>query len=585
MWLASLLQNLKLVSGRSHPARVRRRMSCKRPPQRRLIFETLEDRCVPAYNVLSVSGIALNNLGQMISDTAFVENGVPTELVPAANAPTLRALNNLGQVVGAGPLAGTRQAIVWDSALGMRDLGINAYSVANGINDAGLVTGTIGDEFWGSPSPRAFLWDSATGLVDLGTFGGTGSVGRDVNNSGQMVGWREVRESYGWTTFVEHKAFIYDSGSGTITYLGDLPETNSSRALDVNDAGQVIGISGFFTGPHGGVWSPRKSFIWQDGVMTDLGLPLPSYFDGFAINNQGQVLSGHYLWENGVVTDISTLVSLPAGWTLSSVQDINDAGWMIGWANYTVGTTVYPQPIFLVPDMIPTLSISDATVTELDGQTTTADFTVTRTGPLDQSVTVNYTTLDGMAPIVAEYRAIAGKDYVATSSSITFNPFEATKTISVTILGDTALEKQEEFYVRLSPAPGGYLADLHGRGLIFDNDVLPGLTISDVSQVEGNSGVSYFVFTVSLSIASTQTITVNYATANGTATSSGKYKDYRHASGTLTFAPGVTTQTIRIEVNGDRQKESNETFFVNLSGAVGAMLLDGQGLGTILNDD
>ncbi len=113
-------------------------------------------------------------------------------------------------------------------------------------------------------------------------------------------------------------------------------------------------------------------------------------------------------------------------------------------------------------------------------------------------------------------------------------------------------------------------------------DVLPGLAISDASIVEGNSGAASLAFTVSLSAVSAQTVTVNYATANGTATSG---SDYAAGSGTLTFAPGVLSQTILVSVLGDTTAESNETFAVNLSGAVNAAVLDGQGLGTIVNDD
>jgi hypothetical protein len=61
--------------------------------------------------------------------------------------------------------------------------------------------------------------------------------------------------------------------------------------------------------------------------------------------------------------------------------------------------------------------------------------------------------------------------------------------------------------------------------------------------------------------------------------------DYQWKTGSLTFAPGETTKTITVAVTGDKLKESNETFFVNLSGAVGGEILDGQGVGTILNDD
>src|SRR5262249_62299261 len=111
----------------------------------------------------------------------------------------------------------------------------------------------------------------------------------------------------------------------------------------------------------------------------------------------------------------------------------------------------------------------------------------------------------------------------------------------------------------------------------------PRLAINDVTRVEGRSGITYFVFTVTLSTAYDEAVTVNFATADGTAQVSNN--DYVATSGTLTFAPGETTKTITVEVKGDRSREADETFFLNLSGVVNALLEDNQGLGTIRNDD
>jgi glucose/arabinose dehydrogenase len=110
----------------------------------------------------------------------------------------------------------------------------------------------------------------------------------------------------------------------------------------------------------------------------------------------------------------------------------------------------------------------------------------------------------------------------------------------------------------------------------------PTLTINDVSLVEGNTGTRNATFTVSLSNASFQTITVNYATANNTAIAN---TDYLAASGTVTFTPGQTSRPLNIIVNGDTALEPNETFNVNLSGATNATIADNQGVGTIVNDD
>jgi len=111
---------------------------------------------------------------------------------------------------------------------------------------------------------------------------------------------------------------------------------------------------------------------------------------------------------------------------------------------------------------------------------------------------------------------------------------------------------------------------------------LPSLSISDATVTEGNAGTVSAVFTVSLSAASAQPVTVAYATADGSAVAG---TDYVAAGGTLTFAPGTLTQTVTVAVNGDTLPEGNETFFVNLSNPTNATTADAQGRGTIGNDD
>jgi hypothetical protein len=112
----------------------------------------------------------------------------------------------------------------------------------------------------------------------------------------------------------------------------------------------------------------------------------------------------------------------------------------------------------------------------------------------------------------------------------------------------------------------------------------PTLTINDVSITEGNGGSANATFTVTLSpVNASQSVTVNYATANGTATAAGS--DYVAASGTVTFAPSVATQTITVPVLGDTAVEPHETFVVNLSNATNAVIGDAQGTGTIVTDD
>jgi hypothetical protein len=112
--------------------------------------------------------------------------------------------------------------------------------------------------------------------------------------------------------------------------------------------------------------------------------------------------------------------------------------------------------------------------------------------------------------------------------------------------------------------------------------IMPNLSINDMAVTERNTGTVAATFTVTLSAASSEAVTVYYATANGTATAG---SDYQAASGTLTIPAGQTSGTITVQVNGDRLAEPNETFLVNLSNANYGVLSDNQGAGTIVDDE
>src|SRR5205085_795976 len=194
----------------------------------------------------------------------------------------------------------------------------------------------------------------------------------------------------------------------------------------------------------------------------------------------------------------------------------------------------------------PRISINNVSKLEGNGNKTTQFiFTVSLSVAYDQAVTVNYATADGTAT--------AGSDYTAKSGTLTFNPGDPlTQTVTVLVNGDTTYEANETFFVNLSGATNATLADGQGLGTILNDDAQPTLAINDVSLAEGSSGTTTFTFTVTLSNASYHTVTLNYATANGTATAG---SDYVSKSGTLTFNPGETTKTISISVNGDKTKE------------------------------
>ncbi|MBV9470416.1 MAG: hypothetical protein JOZ57_14355, partial [Abitibacteriaceae bacterium] len=223
-----------------------------------------------------------------------------------------------------------------------------------------------------------------------------------------------------------------------------------------------------------------------------------------------------------------------------------------------------------------TLSFSTPTYSVNEGSGT-ATITVNRVGGADGAVSVDYTTSNGTAT--------AGQDYTASNGTLSWADGDATpKTFTIPITEDTLSEANETVTLTLANATGGAIIGANNPATltIVDNDPLPTLSINDVTQDEGNSGITNFTFTVNLSTASGQSVSVAYATADGTASAG---SDYTSTNGTLTFNAGETSKTITVQVNGDTANEPNETFTVNLANPTNATLADNQGAGTITNDD
>jgi hypothetical protein len=227
------------------------------------------------------------------------------------------------------------------------------------------------------------------------------------------------------------------------------------------------------------------------------------------------------------------------------------------------------------------LAINDVTMVEGSSTTpTNMVFTVTLANPpATGDVTVQFATNLG-----AGNNATAGTDYTTTTGTLTFLQGTTSRTISVPIIGDTIAEPTETFTVTLSNSVNASISDATGTGTITNDDgAVPSLAIANVSMAEGNSGTTNMVFTVTLSNPPTSgNVTVNYGTANGTATSA---SDYTTTTGTLTFAPGTTTQQIMVPITGDTLVEQDETFTVTLTGAINATISGATATGTITNDD
>src|ERR1044072_9524219 len=221
----------------------------------------------------------------------------------------------------------------------------------------------------------------------------------------------------------------------------------------------------------------------------------------------------------------------------------------------------------------PSISVREVVVAEGNSGTTQATFVVALSGPASQTVSFNYATADGTAT--------AGSDYVAATGNASFAPGEVEKPVVVLVNGDTVDETQETFFLDISNVQNATVGSNRGTCFITDDDGAT-ISINDVSVTEGNSGAKAATVTLTLSGPSVEPIAVRAITSPGTATAG---SDYNSVNLVVTFQPGVVTRTLDVPIVGDTSPEPNETFFVDLSEPFGTTIADGEGVGTILDDD
>lgn len=221
------------------------------------------------------------------------------------------------------------------------------------------------------------------------------------------------------------------------------------------------------------------------------------------------------------------------------------------------------------------VSIADASVTEGNAGTVTMTFPVSLSAAQGTAVTLRVDTVAGTAT--------AGADYTSVSNLLVTIPAgQTTANVTVTVASDVLDEADETLRLVGSSLTGPAIAgDLDATGTIVDNDPTPSLTISNARVSEGASGTVTLGVKVTLSAPSGRSVTVHWATTNGTATAS----DYVAAAGDITFTAGQTERIISVTVKGDKSVESDEWFAIDLTAPVNATLFDPHAVITILNDD
>jgi hypothetical protein len=229
------------------------------------------------------------------------------------------------------------------------------------------------------------------------------------------------------------------------------------------------------------------------------------------------------------------------------------------------------------PPAVVTVALADGAAAEAGLDPGTIRFSRTG-GNLAAPLTVVY-TVGGTATPEADYQPLTG--------SVTFGAGATTANVVVRPLDDATYEPIETVVVTAVAGAGYTLGStLVGQVSITSDDPAPQpvASIESASIIEGNSGSRRLVFTITLSAITTQTVSVRWATSNGTAAAG---IDYAVAAGTVWFSPGQRTAAVAVRVFGDRRLEADESFFVTLSAPVRATISTtaGRATGRIVNDD
>ncbi|HIE97478.1 MAG TPA: hypothetical protein EYG03_20295 [Planctomycetes bacterium] len=256
----------------------------------------------------------------------------------------------------------------------------------------------------------------------------------------------------------------------------------------------------------------------------------------------------------------------------------NQTGSVIGQSS---DFTFESFPVVLQAPAGTTLSIADAPAVTEGGDSV---FNVSLSSAQTTAVTVQYSTEDGNGPTGAS----SAEDYTAqTNQTLTFNPGETQKTITIATTDDPFVEPQEAFRVSLfSPGPGGVtLGTAQAMGFINDNDVaLPTVSIANApSVVEG--GNATFNVTLNRTVSGPVTITYSTADGNGPTGAVNGVDLTAQTNQVLTFAAGETQKTITVATIDDLVPESAEEFEVILNNATGATIANGRAKGTISDND
>jgi probable HAF family extracellular repeat protein len=428
----------------------------------------------------------------------------------------------------------------------LTDLGAfgSGESVGGAINNNGQVTGASSTSGSGvdSINPHAFLISPPyTQMIDLGTLGGdSNSGGSSINDFGQVTGYSSIAQDNGT------KAILISPPYTSMSYLGTLGG-NSSSGSSINDSGQV-------TGEAVTADDENHAFLW-DGTMHDLGALL-----SWAINDSGQI-TGSFTSANG--NSDAFLYTPGTGATdLGDLDGLGSEGHGINASGQVTGYSYVPSPpgeccvyhAFFWDGTMHDLGNFGSAIGYSMGNGINASGQIV--GNFDTTLgdtrAFLYTPADGMVDL--NTLLPIGSGWALENANAINDAGQITGLGSKTTCGSNSCVTLNHAFVLTPPPPP------------------MGATITGTALAKPPSGTANAVFTVTFNNSGNQPVAVNFNTADGTAHAG---PDYVATSGTLMFAPGVTTQLVTVQILGGAPNSTNISFSVEITN--GSTLATGTG--------
>ena len=436
-----------------------------------------------------------------------------------------------------------------------------ALSAASGqnvtVNYATTPGTATSDDFPATTGTLTFATDATTGLTPT-------TMTVSVPTTNDFLG--EGEETFTLTLSGEMNAMLTPANA---TATGTI-EDNDPPSLSVADARGMEGSNVVFT----------VTLVRMTGQLVTVNyMTAPS-----TATSSADGVGADFTATSGVLTftpnELSKTVEVPT--THDTVDEPNETFTLTLSSPSANVTLPNPMATGTIEDNDAPLSLSVANTEGTEGGI--VNFTVTLSRPVStEMVTVSYMTVPGTATSSADG---VGADFTATSGTLTFAANDMSKTVPVQTTHDTVDEANETFTLELSNQSANVtLGTATATGTITDDDGAPSLSVAATSGDEGG----LVNFTVRLSPASGQVVTVSYMTVDGTATSSadGVGADFTATSGVLTFAVGEMSKLVPVLTTQDNVYDPNETFSLMLSNPLGATLIstDAVAEGKITDDE